>query len=552
VRLDERIARELRRYTPVVFGLIGQDTMRLAAFAADSGIQYVAARHETAAVSMAAGFARAAGTVGVAFASRGPGLSNALSGIIAAAKAHAAVLVMTGDDPTSVAPRSYDPKGIDQLAMLEAAGVSVVRLLTAERALADIRAAFQQAAGGTAVVVLIPLDVLEADSINVSPASEDLPDSLTRDPPTAGVDDIRAAADALEARSTSGVTLLLAGRGASTHARPALERLGDLTGALMGTTLQAKSLFDRHNRNVGIIGSLGRPDLAELLADVAVVISAGASLNPFTTWRGRLLRSAHLVQIDLDTAAFGRYVPVNTALHGDASRVVSDLSDELDRRSFRVAPPPAPTRLLPLSAQAGTCRATEDRGVDPHLLMQALDRVLPADRAVVVDAGHQLTFACQHLHVDSPEAFIFHDAFQCIGIGLATAIGVAFAQPARTTVASIGDGSFMMSCGDLDTAIRHGLRLVAIVMNDGGFGAERHYLDMLGIDSTTALFRNPPFDQMARAMGARAIAVRELADIEQLARALSTHELGPIVVDCHIDPSVRSEWLSSNLRRGPG
>ena len=549
MRLDERISRELRRYTPVVFGLIGQDTMRLAAFAADGGIQYVAARHETAAVSMAAGFARAAGTVGVAFASRGPGLSNALSGIIAAAKAHVSVLVMTGDDATDAAPGSYDPKRIDQLAMLEAAGVPVVRLLTAERALADIHAAFQQAAEGTTVVVLIPLDVLEADSAGVSPAPQDVPDTPTPDLPAAGVDDIRAAADELEARCTSGGTLLLAGRGASIRALPALERLGDLTGALMGTTLQAKSLFDRHARNAGIIGSLGRPDLAELLADMAVVISAGASLNPFTTWRGDLLKSAHLVQIDLDTAAFGRYVPVNTALHGDASRVATDLADELDRRSYKVAPP---TRIPPLPVTARMSPPADDRGVDPHLLMQALDRLLPADRAVVVDAGHQLTFACQHLHVDSPEAFLFHDAFQCIGIGLATAIGAAFAQPARTTVASIGDGSFMMSCGDLDTAIRHHLRLVVIIMNDGGFGAERHYLDMLGIDARTALFQNPPFDQVARTMGAHGIAVRQLADIEQLARALSTDESGPIVVDCHIDPSVRSDWLSSNLRRGPG
>ncbi len=525
--------------------------MRLAAFAADRGTQYVAARHETGAVSMAAGYARAAGTVGVVLVSRGPGLSNALSGIIAAAKAHAPVLVMTGDDPTDAAPGSYDPKRIDQLAILKATGVSVVRLLTAEQALLDIRAAFQHAADGTTVVVLIPLDVLEANSAPARAAPGAWPESAKRDLPTARIDDVRAAADAIEAGCASGTALVLAGRGASSRARSALERLGDLTGALMGTTLQAKSLFDRNTRNVGIIGGLGRPDLAQLLADTSVVIAAGASLNPFTTWRGRLLGSAHLVQIDLDTAAFGRYVPVTTALHGDALRVVTDLADELDHRSFRVAPSPAPARLgcLPAPPRAGPL--TTSSSVDPHLLMQALDRVLPADRAVVVDAGHQLTFACQHLHVDSPDAFVFHDAFQCIGIGLATAIGVTFAQPRRTTVVSIGDGSFMMSCGDLDTAIRHHLRLVVLVMNDGGFGAERHYLDMLGIDSATALFQNPPLAHLARAMGARAISVRGLADLHQLAHALSTAEAGPIVVDCHIDPSVRSDWLDSNLRRGP-
>jgi thiamine pyrophosphate-dependent acetolactate synthase large subunit-like protein len=551
VRLDERIAEDLARHTELIFGLVGQDTMRLAAFASTAGMRYVAARHETAAVSMAAGYARVTGEVGVAIVSRGPGLSNALSGIVASAKAHASVVVVLGDDPSDTAALGYDPKRIDQNDLLAAAGVTVFRLREVESALLDLESSFVTAADGQTVVVLVPLDVLEADATSARPVPQVATTHSTGAGLSAGRSLIRAAADTIQACSANRTVLVLAGRGASSRAGPSLRRLGGLTGAMMGTTLQAKSLFDNHPRNIGVVGSLGRPDLAQLLASTGVVISAGASLNPFTTLHGRLLGSAELIQIDTDATAFGRYVPAGLALHGDAARVAADLADEIADRHLTTKT--SPCRVSSLASSGVTMPAPHagSQGVDPHLLMRAIDEILPADRAVVVDAGHQLTFACQHLHVASPDAFIFHDAFQCIGIGLSTGIGAACARPSRITAVSVGDGSFMMSSGDLDTAVRHRLPLVLIVMNDEGFGAERHYLDMLGIESETAVFPNPSFAQLARAMGARGITVRELTDLRELSSALADDQSGPIVLDCHIDPTVRGEWLQSNLRRGP-
>jgi thiamine pyrophosphate-dependent acetolactate synthase large subunit-like protein len=553
MRVYEQVAEELQQQgVTTIFGLIGQDTMRLAAVAATRGLRYVAARHEMGAVTMAAGYGRVTHTVGVAIVSRGPGLTNAMSGIVGAAKAGTPLIVLSGDEPLLRDGRARDPKYVDQSAMLHAAGVCVTHPDSAATAQGEVRDAFDQARRGLTVAVLIPLDVLEADSQPLGNVPEiKAPEQRL----SANAATVQAAADLIEGCGSDARIAIVAGRGATaTDSVAALAHLGELTGALMGTTIMAKSLFDSSARNIGVVGTFSSPSTREFLAGTDVVIAAGASLNPFTTQKGTLFPGAVVIQIDADHDAFGRYTTPNVPIHADVRTGAAELAAELERRGFngRGRDHTHVAARSPVSTANGTIpTSNESGGLDPFALMRQLDHILPKERIVAVDAGHQLTFACAGLSVPEPDAFLFAIEFQCIGTALGMAIGAAIARPDLLTVVSLGDGALMMGLGELDTAIQLRLPLLLLVVNDGGFGAERHYLDMLGLPTDTARFVNPSFRDIALAMGADAMTLRTLNDLPDLASKLDSGLARPLLVDCLVDGRVRAEWLDSNLRRDP-
>ena len=101
-----------------------------------------------------------------------------------------------------------------------------------------------------------------------------------------------------------------------------------------------------------------------------------------------------------------------------------------------------------------------------------------------------------------PSRFVSTMGFGSIGLGLGAAIGAAVARPDAVTVAAVGDGGLMMNLGELDTAVRYGLRLLIVVYNDEAYGAELHFLRMLGLDETASRFTVQPLEALARTMGA--------------------------------------------------
>lgn len=554
MRVHEVIADEIRLHgISTAFGLIGNDTMRLAADLRSRGIRYVATRHEAGAVSMAAGYAGASGTVGISIVSRGAGLTNSMTALVSAAKARTPLLLFTGDSTATQRERGFavDPKFVDQASMLAAAGVPVVTPRTAATAVHELRAAFDRARLGETIAFMVPLDVLESEVGDQAgpPAA-----TASVSPPAAipGSAEIAAAADLLEAAGPSARVIILAGRGAvHSDALTELEHLGQMTGSLMATSVMAKSFFAGSPYNLGIAGVFLGTNARQLFGEADVVLAFGASLNEFTTHRGTLFPGAKVIQFDSDSSALGRFYRPVVAIHADARRGALALADELAKRGYsnpgfrrpEVANQVARDQAEVLSRNEGHAGA-----VDPHRLLALLDRVLPPDRAVVVDAGHQLTFACSHLSVPDPTAFFFPIEFQAIGIGLGVAMGVALARPDRLTICTVGDGSLMMTLGELDTAVRYRLPVLILVINDSGFGAERHYLNLLDLSDDIANFVNPSFEGLATYLGADGLTVNVLDDVYQLVPRLANLE-GPLVVDCKVDPSVRAEWIEFNLRR---
>lgn len=571
MKVYEAVARTLvDEGVDTVFGLMGDGNLKLIPhLTSDLGVRFLGARHEAAAVAMADGWARVTGRVAVCTVTQGPGLTNALTPLISARKARTPLVLLAGDTPLGV--RGL-PQDTDQDALFAAAGVPV-QAFTAEGAAQAVAAALALAADRPGPVgVSMPTDLQDQDlppSTGTAPAAATGPAGVARSTlggrppggatPSLGgeLDGVRAGLDERRLREAAALLgaaqrpVVLAGRGAiRSGARDALVALSDRSGALLTTSLPAKAWFAGHPWDLGVCGGFASPVTAELVRDADVVAVFGASVNSFTSKAGTLFRgTTRLVHVDADPAALGAYTPAAVGVVGDARAAAEQLLALLDdavRGGYRTAEVRA--RIDAYDRATAHADASGPEGLDPRTVCAALDRLLPRERTVVTDGGHFCGFPAAYLSVPEPSALVFTLDFGSVGLGLGAAIGAAIGRPDRLTVAAIGDGGLMMSLGDLDTAVRYRVPLLILALDDGAYGAEMHFLRMLGLPDAESLFATPDLAAVARALGAQGLrihALEELADLAERAVALD----GPLLVHIPVTRDVRAGWLEEAFAR---
>jgi thiamine pyrophosphate-dependent acetolactate synthase large subunit-like protein len=188
-----------------------------------------------------------------------------------------------------------------------------------------------------------------------------------------------------------------------------------------------------------------------------------------------------------------------------------------------------------------------DEYVDPRTLTVVLDDLLPEERTVCTDSGHFLGYPAMYLEVPDQRGFVFPNAFQSVGLGLASGIGAAVARPERLSVAAVGDGGALMALGELETAARYRLPMLVVVYNDAAYGAEVHHFEPMGRPVEVARFPHTDFAALARAVGAEGITVRGGDDLLPVRDWLEVRDR-PLLIDARVNPEVRAEWLAEAFR----
>ena len=338
-------------------------------------------------------------------------------------------------------------------------------------------------------------------------------------------------------------------------ARQALEALAEMMGGLLATSAVGNGLFAGNPWSLGISGGFASPAAAELIGDADVVLAVGAGLNMWTTRHARLLApTATVIQVDSDPDALAAHHRVDVAVVGDAAETARALVAELGRREYPGSGWRSPAVAERIEAGRWQNVAFDDASdgshIDPRALSLALDRLLPEQRTLAVDSGHFMGYPSMYLRVPDERSFVFTQAFQAVGLGLATAIGAAVAtlDLDRLTVAALGDGGAMLGLPEFETVSRLGLRLLVVIYNDAAYGAEVHHFGPHGHPLDLVRFPDVDFAALARSLGLRGATIRSVADLDVVREWLAGGARPALVLDAKVVPTVVAEWLEEAFR----
>jgi acetolactate synthase I/II/III large subunit len=504
-----------------VFGLIGSHvTAVYDALLGFPAIGTIDVRHEQAAAYMADGYARVTGRPGVCLVTAGPGATNTLTAVATAFADSSPVLVIAGQVPSDVLGRG---KGVfhecpDQLGLFRsvtgwsgrAERAGDIPHLVGE-ALATLRTRRPRPA-----YLEIPCDLLDNHVADVLAAPA--PVEPTR--PDAPADDVRRVAALLAA---SRAPVIWAGGGViRAAASEPLRDLAEALGAPVFVTMSGKGAIPA-DHPLAVDYWLPAEPARTLLESADLVLAVGTRFTSMATagWRIRLPR---LVQIDIDPDELGKNYPIEVGLCGDAGAIL--------RQLLAAGVGAHPSRAEAVARVRREVDEAAGRSFpEPLRLLGAIRSRLRRDAVVVCDITTLGTLARRYFPVYEPRTFICPLGFGTLGSAYALALGAKRGRPDRQVVAICGDGGFLFNLAELATAAQHGLGVVALVVNDGGYGAIRDWQRrhaggrFTGVDLLT-----PDFMGVAQAFGVVGLRAKSTDDVGELLEA-ALRETRPVLLE---------------------
>lgn len=534
-----------------IFAVVADDNVEMLIEAVENkGARVVVARNERGAAAMADGYSRATGRVGVCTVTQGPGLTNTATSLVAARKHRSPVICLT-TEPPAIERHYRSRKGMEQRPYADATAGKYLRVRHIETLAEDMQIAFRYARSGPApVVVAVPQDVMIG---NHDLDWEYLP-ALSGDPERQRVcPDPEVIARAAAILGEAERPAILVGRGAfESNAEDQIKVLAEQTGAVIATTVLCRGYMADHPYNVGVAGLVGADAMNSLLSECDCVVAVGCSLNPDTTEYGMLFAGAQVIHIDRDPGQIGNFLPVAQGVVGDACASTAAINAELAKQGLKRKPgwwnDGVRTSIAASKAIKETAYQDSSEAIDPRRVAAEMDRILPRERIVALDVGHFMFFVAGDISVPGPANFLWATDFGSVGLGLYQGIGAAVGRPDQHVAVFVGDGGFMMSLEELDTAVRHRIPMTVIVMNDDAYGMEVHILEPKGKPVGIALVDNPDFAQVARALGAEGLTVRRPEDMHHVAAQVAKGNR-PLLVDVKINRNVVNESLRARMRQ---
>ena len=522
------------------FALLGDANMNWATRLAEQGCRMIYVRHEHCSVAAAMAYARKSGDVGVASVTCGPGVTQLMTALPAAVRAHLPLVVLAGEAPLK---SGWYNQGIDQAPFVTATGAAYHSLHLPERMPIAVRDAFLQARRERRPVVIgVPFDVQNrawTGPVEMPTPSYQLIPQLSPIPPHP--DDVAASAKLV---GDAQKVVVIAGLGAvEAKAGPACRALAAKTGGLLATSLPARGLFHDDPYCIGISGSYTTEVGHEYLAEADLVIAVGCSLAFHLGGGGQLWPKAKMIHVDLDPLAVSQGQEVATHhLRADARLGVEALTESLAANASPWRSNAIAEKIRVSKPDSFEFEIEADR-LDPRDVVEALEAELPTDWELVNSSGHCAGFTA-HMPSRPQEKFLAIREFGAIGNGTSFAMGVAAARPDSKVVLFDGDGSMLMNIQELETIRRHNLNILIVVMNDGAYGSEVHKFRSEGLSEDGSVFGYSDFAGIAKGFGLTGHRVTDLADVPKLVAEFADKGT-PTVWDFHVSDKV----VSSVLRR---
>ena len=537
----------------VIFGLCGDTSLPFydALARLPHGMKHVLTRDERHAAYMADGYARVTGKVGVCEGPSGGGATYILPGLVEANESSVPVLAINTDISVSSRNR-FTLTELDQRALMKP--------LTKWNAVLDrpadiprvMRKAFEQMTTGRpgAAHLALPFDVQNG------PVERS---ELWADPTLGSFPSRRVAPEhfyvelaARLLRRAKQPVLICGGGVVLSGAEAELLEVAEKLSAPVATTISGKgSIDERHALSVGVVGSNGGTPETRAIVDAAdVVVFVGCRAGSVTTerWRHPAPGAAKIIHLDVDPAVPGVNYQVDVPLVGDARLCLAALNEAIEKK-----PPGASIVAAKKAEKFAKFRALAESGdapIKPERVVAELQNLLDDDAIVVADPGTPCPYFSAYYQVrGSGRRYFSNRAHGALGYALAASIGAHFGRPAVKTVAVMGDGSFGMCVGELETAVRLKLPLTFVVISNAVYGwikagqksgyRERYFSVDFGVTDHA---------RVAEAFGVKSWRVTNPRDLGGILKAALSHG-GPSLVDVVCQPLQEahapvSEWVA--------
>jgi pyruvate dehydrogenase (quinone)/pyruvate oxidase len=499
-------------------------------------IRFVLVHHEEAAAFMATGHAKSTGRLGVCLATSGPGGLHLINGLYDAKLDHAPVLAITGMQATSQLGTFFQQEvHLDRVFMDLADYNAVIAVPGSIPTIVDI--AVRTSISRRAVShITFPVDIQEADP-DTSPWEGGL--GAARTPATAPTynepvviphhDDLRRAADVLNAGSS---VVILAGAGAF-GAREEVLEVAERLGAPIVKSLSGKAAVpDDHPLVIGGLGLLGTKPSVDAMDGCDTLLMIGTNF-PYTTY---LPEKARVVQIELEAVRVGNRIPVEVPLigaSGETLRALLPLLERADDRSFLER---AQRSMAEWRADLAALETPDREPIQPQYLARLIDRHASDGAILSTDSGTAATWAARHFDIRGDRWFMLSGNLATMAPGLPYAIAAQLAHPDRQCIALIGDGGFAMLMAEFLTAVRYGLPIKVVVVNNGELGQILWEQMVLGYPEHGVRFeKRANFAPWAEACGGYGRTVEHPADLEGAVKEMLAHP-GPALLDVRVNP----------------
>ncbi len=550
----EAVVEMLRAHgVEVIFGLCGDTSLPLYdALARQGSIRHVLTRDERHAAYMADGYARVTGRVGVCEGPSGGGATYLLPGLVEANESSIPLLAINTD--VSVSSRNrFTLTELDQRALMKP--------LTKWNAVLDraldiprmFRAAFENMTTGRpgSVHIALPFDVqngtVEDSDVWADPSLGSFPSRRT------GPDPLMVELAAKLIRSVKAPLFICGGGVVISRAESELLELAEKLSAPVATSISGKgSIDEQHALAVGVVGSNGGTPETRAVVDAAdLVVFVGCRAGSVTTerWRHPAPGKAKVIHIDVDATVPGTNYRVDVPLIGDARLCLSALNEAL--QGFKGATRfPLEEQKRQKFANFRSLAESNEIPIKPERVVAELGKGLDGDAIVVADPGTPCPYLSAYYVVrGTGRRYFSNRAHGALGYALAACVGAHYGRPSVKAVAVMGDGSFGMCAGELETVVRLKLPITFVVISNATYGwikagqktgyARRYFSVDFGVTDHA---------KVAAAFGVRSWRVTHPSELGPvLKNALSSAE--PTLVDIVCQPLQEakapvSEWVA--------
>lgn len=515
----------IRQGVDTVFGYPGGAVLNIydELYQSRDRIHHVLTAHEQGAAHAADGYARASGKVGVVIATSGPGATNLVTGIANAYLDSVPLVAITGNVATEALGRDSFQE-VDIVSITQPVVKHNFMVKDVSELEQTIKEAFLIANSGRKgpVLIDIPKDVQVNECEYGIAVLPKMPEKAELPYDEEGV---------IQLLNSAKKPFIYAGGGViACGGEDYLRTLAEKLNAPVALSMMGRTAFpDSHPLSLGLVGMHGSYQAAKVQSECDLMLAVGVRFSDRATGNlSAYTKNCKIIHVDIDKAELGKNLSPDFSVQSDVKKWMKAVLPKLKERKN-----PEWWREIESYKKVNI---PEKGSFHPRNILETLRRFTKDDTVVATDVGQHQMWTAQYYRFEKPGTFLTSGGLGTMGYGLGAAIGACLAKNKEETVLITSDGSFSMNCNELCTAVKEGLPITIVLLNNQVLGMVRQWQTAFFGErySATILDRGTDFVKLIEAYGGKGFSIHKLSELEKALEERKTIA-GPVLLDCHID-----------------